>query len=159
QTGLSSAVAPAIFLPLSSLESTGLVQKGSRINYLIYFQFPKKVDSHRLAENLNDRFENEGLDAESVQMRKEQTGRSFGDLTKFLSLVGFVALLLGCIGVSSAVQIYIREKISSIAILRCLGVSGTQAFLIFMIQIIGIGLFGSILGAILGVLVQQLIPF
>lgn len=158
QTGLSSAVAPAIFMPLGSLEATGLLQKGSRINYLFYFQFPSNVESHPLAEALDDRFENEGLDAESVQMRKEQTGRSFGDLTKFLSLVGFVALLLGCIGVSSAVQIYIREKISSIAILRCLGVSGTQAFLIFMIQIIGIGFLGSIIGAVLGVLVQQLIP-
>lgn len=158
QTGLSSAVAPAIFLPLGSLESTGLVQKGSRINYLFYFQFPDNVESNQLAEDLDDRFENEGLDAESVQMRKERTGRSFGDLAKFLSLVGFVALLLGCIGVSSAVQIYIREKINSIAILRCLGVSGTQAFLIFMIQIIGIGLLGSIIGAVLGVLVQQLIP-
>jgi len=158
QTGLSSAVAPAIFLPLTSLESTGLLQKGSRINYLFYFYFPDHVESNELAEKLNDRFENEGWDAESVQMRKEQTGRSFGDLSKFLSLVGFVALLLGCIGVSSAVQIYIREKIGSIAILRCLGVSGTQAFLIFMIQIIGIGLLGSIIGAGLGVLLQQLIP-
>jgi putative ABC transport system permease protein len=158
QTGISSAVAPAIFLPLSSLESTGLLQKGSRINYLFYFQFPDNVASHQLAKDLDDRFENEGLDAESVQMRKERTGRSFGDLAKFLSLVGFIALLLGCIGVSSAVQIYIREKINSIAILRCLGTSGTQAFLIFMIQIIGIGLLGSLIGAILGVLVQQLIP-
>lgn len=158
QTGLSSAVAPAIFLPLGSLESTALVQKGSRINYLFYFQFPDNVKSHQLAEDLDDRFKNEGLDAESVQMMKERTGRSFGDLAKFLSLVGFVALLLGCIGVSSAVQIYIREKINSIAILRCLGCSGTQAFLIFMIQIIGIGLLGSIIGAALGVLVQQLIP-
>src|SRR5690606_25901388 len=158
QTGLSSAVAPAIFLPLASLESTGLLQKGSRINYLFYFQFPGNIKSNELAENLEDRFENEGLNAESVQMRKEQTGRSFGDLTKLLSLVGFVALILGCIGVSSAVQIYIREKISSIAILRCLGVSGTQALLIFMIQIVGVGLLGSIIGAVLGVAVQHLIP-
>lgn len=158
QTGLSSAVAPAIILPLGSLESTGLLQKGSRVNYLFYFQFPDNMDSNRLAERLDDRFENEGVDAESVQMRKERTGRSFGDLGNFLSLVGFVALLLGCIGVSSAVQIYIREKINSIAILRCLGVSGTQALLIFMIQIIGIGFLGSIIGAMIGVLIQQLIP-
>ncbi|WP_205941073.1 ABC transporter permease [Albibacterium indicum] len=158
QTGLSSAVAPAIFLPLASLESTGLLQKGSRVNYLYYYQFDTNVDSHQLAERLDERLEKEGLDAESVQMRKERTGRVFGDLTKFLSLVGFIALLLGCIGVSSAVQIYIREKINSIAILRCLGVSGFQAFLIFIFQIIGIGFIGSIIGAGLGVLLQQLIP-
>lgn len=158
QTGLSSAVAPAVFIPLSSLESTGLLQKGSRVNYLYYYQFGNNIDSHELAEELDERLENEGLDAESVQMRKERTGRAFGDLAKFLSLVGFIALLLGCIGVSSAVQIYIREKINSIAILRCLGVSGFQAFLIFIIQIIGIGLIGSVIGAGLGVLLQQLIP-
>lgn len=158
QTGLSSAVAPAVFVPLASLESTGLMQKGSRINYLYYYQFSQDIESHQLAEDLDERLENEGLDAESVQMRKERTGRAFGDLAKFLSLVGFIALLLGCIGVSSAVQIYIREKINSIAILRCLGVSGFQAFLIFIIQITGIGLLGSVIGAGLGVVVQQVIP-
>lgn len=158
QTGLSSAVAPAVFVPLASLESTGLLQKGSRVNYLYYYQLPTDLNSHQLAEELDERLENEGMDAESVQMRKERTGRAFGDLAKFLSLVGFIALLLGCIGVSSAVQIYIREKINSIAILRCLGVSGFQAFLIFMIQIVGIGLLGSVIGAALGVLIQQLIP-
>lgn len=158
RTGLSSAVAPAIFLPLNSLPSTGLLQKGSRINYLYYFQLSDDVESNQLAETLDDRLENEGGDAESIQMRKERTGRSFGDLAGFLSLVGFVALLLGCIGVSSAVQIYIRQKIPSIAILRCLGVSGRQALLIFMIQIIGIGFLGSVIGAVLGVLVQQLLP-
>lgn len=159
QTGLSAAVAPTVLLPMGTLVSTGLLQKGSRINYQYYFKLPDSVQSHLLATRIGNQFEKEGLGAESIQMRKEQAGRSFGDLTKFLSLVGFVALLLGCIGVSSSVQIYIREKFISIAILRCLGVSGTQAFLIFMIQIVGIGLFGSLMGAALGVLIQQILPF
>src|SRR5690606_15775409 len=53
---------------------------------------------------------------------------------------------------------YIREELNSIAILRCLGVSGTQAFLIFLIQSVGIGVLGSVMGAFLGSLVQQLLP-
>jgi len=158
QTGLSGAMAPAVFVPLRYLSSTGLLQKGSRVNFNFYFQFPRNVNSDKLAEKLNERLEHEGLDVETIQMRKESTGRAFGDLTGFLSLVGFVALLLGCIGVSSAIQIYIREKINSIAILRCLGVSSKQAFLIFLIQITGIGLLGSIIGAALGVFIQQFLP-
>src|SRR5690606_10039547 len=157
-SGISGAVAPAVLVPLPSLAQTGLLQKGSRVNYIYYFQFPANVDSDQLAEQLDDRLEKEGLDAETIQMRKESTGRAFNDLTGFLSLVGFVALLLGCIGVSSAIQIYIREKISSIAILRCLGVSSNQAFLIFLVQIIGIGFIGSLLGAAMGVLIQQALP-
>jgi len=158
QSGISSAVAPAIFIPLEYLDSTGLLQKGSRVNYNFYYQFPKTTDVDNILEKLDAHFEEEGLDGETIQMRKESTGRSFDDLTGFLSLVGFVALLLGCIGVSSAIQIYIREKLNSIAILRCLGVSSRQAFLIFLIQVAGIGLIGSVLGAAFGVLIQQLLP-
>lgn len=158
QSGISSSVAPAIFIPLEYLDSTGLLQKGSRVSYNFYYQFPKITDVDNIVEKLDAPFELEGLDGETIQMRKESTGRSFDDLTGFLSLVGFVALLLGCIGVSSAIQIYIREKLNSIAILRCLGVSSRQAFLIFLIQVAGIGLIGSVLGAALGVLIQQLLP-
>lgn len=158
QSGISSSVAPAIFIPLQYLDSTGLLQKGSRVSYNYYYQFPKITDVDNLLEKLDAHFEEEGLDGETIQMRKESTGRSFDDLTGFLSLVGFVALLLGCIGVSSAIQIYIKEKLNSIAVLRCLGVSSKQAFLIFLIQVAGIGLIGSVLGAILGVLIQQLLP-
>jgi putative ABC transport system permease protein len=60
--------------------------------------------------------------------------------------VGFIALLLGCVGVASAINIYIREKIASIAIMRCMGVKASEAFLIYLIQITGIGLIGSVAG-------------
>src|SRR5690554_6780660 len=159
QSGISSSVAPAIFIPLEYLESTGLLQKGSRVSYNFYYQFPKTTDVGNLLEKLDTPFELLGLDGETIQMRKESTGRSFDDLTGFLSLVGFVALLLGCIGVSSAIQIYIREKLNSIAILRCLGVKSYEAFLIYLIQIVGIGFVGAVAGAALGVLIQQFIPF
>jgi putative ABC transport system permease protein len=75
-----------------------------------------------------------------------------------MSLIGFIALLLGCIGVASAIHIYVREKITTIAVLRCLGTKSSQAFLIYLIQIAGIGLIGSIIGAALGTIVQQFLP-
>src|SRR6476661_5122530 len=76
----------------------------------------------------------------------------------FLSLIGFIALLLGCIGVASAIHIYVREKINTIAVLRCLGTKASQAFTIYLVQIASIGLIGSILGAFLGTIVQQFLP-
>src|SRR5690606_11835671 len=111
----------AIFVPLRYLSNSGLNQKGSRIQYNYYFRMSANFPVDELVETLEKRLENDALDAETIQMRKENTGRAFSDMTEFLSLVGFVALLLGCIGVASAIQIYIREKINSIAILRCLG--------------------------------------
>lgn len=158
QTGLTSSVAPSVYIPMKYLDQTGLMQKGSRIAYRHYIKFAPKTDVQELLKTLEPRLNAADLDHKTVQSQKEDTGRSFKDLTQFLALVGFIALLLGCIGVASAVHIYIREKLGSIAILRCLGVKGYQAFLIYLIQIAGIGLFGSITGAISGSIIQQFLP-
>jgi len=158
QTSFNASVAPIVYIPLSFLEETGLSQKGSRITYNYYYKFPEDVDVGRLVKKLEARLEKAELDYETIESRKENTGRSFEDLTEFLALVGFIALLLGCIGVASAIHIYIREKINTIAVLRCLGASSGQAFLIYLIQIIGIGLIGSLIGVLLGTLIQQFLP-
>lgn len=159
QSGLASGIAPVVYIPLQYLEETGLVDKGSRIGYNYYYKFNDKTDVDKLAEKLDkEQLDKAGLHYETIQTRKENTGRVFGDLNRFLSLVGFVALLLGCIGVASATQIYVREKVASIAILRCLGVKASEAFLIFLIQIAGIGFIGSVIGAALGAFVQQILP-
>ncbi|GAB2535820.1 ABC transporter permease [Rufibacter soli] len=158
QTGISATVAPAVYIPLQYLAKTGLEQKGSRINYLFYYKYDNQVNVKKLVEKLEPRLEKESLNTETIETQREEMGRSFKDLTGFLALVGFIALLLGSIGVASAIHVYMREKLSSIAILRCLGVSGSQAFLIYVIQILGIGLIGSMIGAFLGTAVQQLLP-
>ena len=158
RTGISTTVAPAVYIPLSYLEETGLLQKGSRISYNYYFQLDPATDIDELVKSIGEKLDKEGLDYETVETRKNNTGRSFEDFTEFLTLIGFIALLLGCIGVASAIHIYIREKLQSIAILRCLGVTGLQAFLIYLIQIVGIGFIGSVIGAVLGTLIQQVLP-
>jgi putative ABC transport system permease protein len=158
QTGISSNIAPIVYIPLQYLQLTGLEQIGSRITYNYYYKYNRPVNITKLVKGMEPQFEKAGLNYDTVDNRKENTGRSFADLTHFLSLVGFIALLLGCVGVASAIHIYIREKIASIAIMRCLGVRANQAFTIYLIQIIGIGLLGSIIGAALGTFIQHLLP-
>lgn len=158
QTGIAATVAPSVYIPLSYLKQTNLAQKGSRIIYRYYFKFDPTTKIEPLVKKIEPRLEAEDYNYRTVQSQKEDTGRSFRDLTRFLSLVGFIALLLGCVGVASSIHIYIKEKLNSIAILRCLGVKARQAFLIYLIQISGIGLIGSLLGAVLGAVIQQFLP-
>jgi putative ABC transport system permease protein len=158
QTGLSSGVAPIVYIPMQYLQQTGLITKGSRINYSFYYKFSSTFNVNKLAKKIDTQLDKEGFNYDTIKTRKENTGRSFADLSRFLSLVGFIALLLGCVGVASAINIYIREKIRSIAIMRCMGVKSSEAFLIYLIQITGIGLIGSVAGAFLGIGIQQLLP-
>jgi putative ABC transport system permease protein len=158
QTGITSNIAPSVYIPFQYLQQTGLLKKGSRINYSYYYKYDRPVDMKKLVKNIDPRLDKADMGYETIESRKENTGRSFNDLTHFLSLVGFIALLLGCVGVASAIHIYIREKIASIAIMRCLGVKSSEAFLIYLIQIVGIGIIGSVIGAFAGTFVQHILP-
>ncbi len=158
RTELSMTVAPPVYIPLRYLDQAGLLQRGSRIEYQRYYKYDSLTDIGRLVDAIGPRLEKGGLRYETVESWKNRTSRSFGDFTQFLTLISFIALLMGCIGVASSVHIYIREKIDGIAVLRCLGVKARHAFLIYLIQIAGIGLIGSVVGVVVGILIQQGLP-
>jgi|SRR5690554_2270583 len=159
QSAVSGALAPSILVPLDQLEGSGLQQLGSLITYKFYFKFPPGYGVDALVDRLQGRLTQLQLQSETIQTNKEDTGRSFTNMAEFMGLVGFIALLLGCIGVSSAVHIYVREKMVSVAILRCLGATSRQTFFIFLVQFAFIGLLGGIAGAIVGSAIQYLIPW
>lgn len=158
QSAISGALAPAILIPLEQLDGSGLQQTGSRIEYKYYFKFPSGFKVDEMIDGLESKLTLLRLRSETIQTNKNDIGRSFSDMTSFMGLVGFIALLLGCIGVSSAVHIYVQEKLTSVAILRCLGASSKQTFYIFLTQFAGIGLIGGLVGALIGSLIQYVVP-
>ncbi len=158
QAAIAATVAPTVFVPNRYLARTGLLQRGSRVSYKYYYQFAPGTDVARTIRPVERRLERAGINIDTVADRKRQTGRAFGDLTKYLSLVAFVALLLGCVGVASAVQLYVKEKVASVAILRTLGASGRQAMLIYLLQTAIMGLIGATIGAVLGSMLQLALP-
>jgi putative ABC transport system permease protein len=155
---VSLTVSAPVYIPLRYIDSAGLERKGSLIESEVYYRFKSGTDISKLMETLGPELDSAHVRYETVEMRKERMTRAFKDLSQFLTLISFIALLLGCIGVASSVNIYIREKIAGVAVLRCLGLKARTAFLIYLIQVLGIGLIGSLFGAGLGVLIQQLLP-
>ena len=158
RSGLQASIAPSVYLPLDGIDSTNLLQRGSRVQYQFFYKMNGTQNLDDLAKNLKPRLEPDKYNIETISDRKENTGRSFNQMADFLNLVGFIALLLGCIGVASAVNIYVKDKLPTIAILRTLGASGKQAFLIYLVQIIAMGFGGAVIGALLGSLIQRFLP-
>src|SRR5689334_4788874 len=144
---------------MAELDSTGLVQFGSRISYRRYFKTDTDVQAEELGKWLGPKVRKYGHGLDDVQERKEELGDTFQSIYRFFSLLAFVALILGCIGVASSVHIYAREKRDEVAVLRCMGSTGWQAFNIFFIQIFVLGIIGSIIGSFLGIGIQQIIPY
>jgi len=159
RAGIASSIAPVVFIPAAWLDSTGLVQRGSRVDYQYFFRMPDTADPDAVVKPLEKTFEKADLDWDTVSSRKRSIGNAFGNLGTFLNLVGFIALLLGCIGVAGAVHIYIKDKLPTVAILRCLGASGRKAFYVYLAQVAGIGLIGAVAGATAGALIQKVLPW
>lgn len=153
----SNIYAP-VYIPFSQLESTDLLQKGSRVNFIRYFQLTDDVNVDGLVEQNEERFRRWRLRTETVTERKEELGEAFGDLTEFLQVVAFVSLLLGGLGVGSAVHVYVQAKVRLVAVLRCLGATGRQAFSIYLIQVVVVAFLGALGGSLAGTLLQIAIP-
>lgn len=156
--GILSTFTPSVYISYNDLDATGLVQFGSRISYKRYFKTSSEEEAQTLLDTLRPDLRRYGYGFDTVEERRREMGEAFDSVYRFFSLLGFVALILGCIGVASSVHIYAREKRDEVAILRCLGSTGWQAFNIYFIQVFLLGIVGSIAGALLGLGIQQIIP-
>jgi putative ABC transport system permease protein len=153
-----SSIAPPVIIPYRLIAETGLVQTGSRINYDFYFVAPPTMDLVQLEKKLGTVIDLQDADLDTHISTSERLGRRYDNFGKFLNLVAFIALLLGCVGIASAIHIYIKEKLRAVAVLKCLGATKKQTFLIYLLQIAGIGFLGGLIGTVLGLLLQQLFP-
>lgn len=158
--GLGSGFAPGVYIPLDRLEATRLVQAGSMVDYSYYFKLPDDFDAEEWENNKERRqsFRSESFRTTTIEDQKENLDEAFSGLNSFLNLIALVSLILGCIGVASSVLIYIKTKIPSIAVLRCLGLKSADAFWIYFIQISVLGFFSVLTGSVLGSLTQIILP-
>ncbi len=154
---VSSSVAPLVVIPFRFIADTELLQFGSRKEYQYFFKQPN-TPLAALEKKLQPMLEAENADLDTHTSTSSRLGRRYDNVGSFLNLTAFIALLLGCVGIASSVNIYIKEKIKAIAVLKCLGASRKQSFLIFLIQIAGIGILGGIIGTAIGVGLQELFP-
>jgi len=156
-TGIGATAAPPIVVPFGFMEESGLLQRGSRLGYNYYFE-DDKVDLELLNDKVDPLLDAENADMDTHTDTSERLGRRYENVGRFLNLVAFIALLLGCVGIASSVHIYIKEKLKAVAVLKCLGATRKQTFLIFLLQIAGMGLLGGIIGTAIGLLLQQTFP-
>ena len=77
---------------------------------------------------------------------------------RFLGLVGLAALLLGGLGVASAINVFIKSRRDTIAVLRCLGATQRTAFTAYLLQAIALGIGGAAAGVLLGLAIQIALP-
>ncbi len=160
ETLVAGTFAPRILVPRSFIEETGLLQFGSRVRYRQYLFFEEGMGggTEQMLQENREMLNGNDVGFNTIENRLDGVENTLEAMTSYLNLSGFVTLLLGCVGIAGAVEVYLREKIQSVALLRCLGCSSRQSFSIFCIQVFSTGLIGAAIGGMAGIGIQQLIP-
>ena len=146
-----------VLIDYADLQQTGLLTFGSRANYQILLKVrPEGVESltRAVRTNFRDRFVN----ARSYRSTEDQIGESLQRAENFLSLVGFIIVVLGGIGVWSVTRVFVRQKIRSVAILKCVGASTPQVLATYVLQVALLAVAGSLIGVALAGLAIRSIP-
>ena len=158
EASAAGSFAPRVYIPLQNLAATNLLKTGSIARYRDYVKFPDGTDVAKRIEILAPQIQKLGLEYDTVAKRKRDLGTALENLYRFLNLVGFVSLLLGAVGVASAIQAHLQQKTRTGAILRCLGMSSRGTVLVYLLQTAAMGLVGAMTGAALGIALQRVFP-
>lgn len=160
--GVRSAIGPRVFIPRSRVDETRLLTAGARGRYEVYLRLPAAVSAAE-AQILADRFRpalsSERTSVRTVAEDQRRLSEALGRFGSFLGLVALVAVLLGGLGVASAVHVFLKHRWPSIAVLRCLGAPAGILLGAYLLQAIAVGMAGSLLGAGLGASLQLLLPY
>jgi putative ABC transport system permease protein len=146
-----------VIIDLADLRSTALLGFGSRAGYQILLKVePDGVSglTSRLREALRDDF----VSARSYLALEDDIGEDLERAENYLSLVGFVIVVLGGVGVWSVTRVFVRQKIKSVAILKCLGATTRQVLASYVAQVAFLGIAGSLLGVALAEIAMRSIP-
>lgn len=158
ESKLTGWVAPRVYISKNHLESTGLMQFGSRVSYRSYLKLENSDTIDEELESQRRFFRENRVGVDTVEEEQRELINSFQQVTDLLNLIGFMALILGGVGVTSAVHVYLSGKMDTIAILRCLGTKSSLGISIFLVQVSGLGLIASFIGSLFGTAIQFVIP-
>jgi putative ABC transport system permease protein len=153
-----SLISPRVYVPMSFLEGSPLLQKGSLVRYRIYFKFDSEQDVDGLVQRISPQLQRQGLRADTVSRRMESISTAMENLSRYLRLAVFIAVLLAGVGVASGVHVYMKQKTPSIAVLRCVGAGPAETVMVNLFQVLIVTLAGSVIGAALGAGLQSLLP-
>jgi putative ABC transport system permease protein len=156
--GVRFAFGPRIYIPARYLEETGLLGFGARVEHEAFLELPASVSAQALAERYRPGLRTERVRLRTVADDQRNLTDVLSKLTGYLGLVALIALLLGGIGVASAIVVFVRQRSQSVAVLRCLGATTGRILAIYLLEAGVMGLVGSVAGALLGVGLQRLLP-
>jgi putative ABC transport system permease protein len=161
-----AGLGPRVMISQAALNETGLIAPGSRASQRLLLKLPEKSGAGLKAGIASDpvamrkQVEEALPDAQVMDFREGNPSLSQGldNSTAILSLICLVAMVLGAIGVAMAMHAHLEQRMDMLAILKAVGAGSGDLLRIFLLQTLGLGLAGGLLGVAAGVGVMAALP-
>ena len=147
-----------VMMTRGGLDRTGLIGPGSRAAQRLLFQLPaQRLPVRDVKLELQKAFpEAQVID---YQETNPTITRGLERATTFLSLICLIALIVGALGVASAMHAHLQQKMDSIAIMKSLGARSSQVIRVYTIEALLLGIGGALIGIGLGLGIQAAFPY
>ncbi|MFL6448240.1 MAG: ABC transporter permease [Bryobacteraceae bacterium] len=155
---LASGFGPGmrVLMTRAALEHTGLLQYGSRASrrFLIRLNVGSELD--RVREELKASMPR--IFISDYREGSPAVGRAIENTTTFLSLISLIALIVGSLGVATAMHSHLQQRMDTIATFKAVGARSGQIIQIYLVQTLWLGLLGGLVGVAVGAAVQRTFP-
>jgi putative ABC transport system permease protein len=145
-------LAPTLLINEADLESTGLIQPGSRVSYRLLFAGSRsEIESFK--ESLEAALD-DGEQLSDIRDSNPQIRSSMDRAGRFLNLASLVSVLLAAVAVAMAARRYSHRHRDRVALMKCMGASQPLIFRSSVLQLLVLALGSGLIGAVLGYLAQ-----
>ena len=151
-----AGLGPRVMVSQAALQRTGLLAPGSRASQRLLMKLPDPIDPVEMRKDVEQALP----EAQVMDFREGNPALSQGldNATAILSLICLVAMVLGAIGVAMAMHAHLEQRMDMLAILKAVGAGSGDLLRIFLLQTLGLGLAGGVLGVASGVGVMAALP-
>jgi putative ABC transport system permease protein len=144
---------PRVLFTREGLASTGIITDVSRVTERVLLKLPETQNLTALRERLESIFGKRASITDYTETNPALT-RALDRSTRFLSMVSLIALIVGGLGVGATMQSHLRQKMTNIAFMKCIGGRSEHILYIYLAQAVWLGTLGSVLGAVVGAFAQ-----
>lgn len=146
--------APRVLMPLSDLDSTGLIGWGSRVSYRLLVAGPDAAGRayQRWAAGEIDRLKLRNTRVESLESGQPQMRATLDRAERFLSLVAVLSSMIAAVAIAMSARRYMQRHTDACAVYKCMGLSRRQILAAFGIEFLLLGAAGAMVGVVLGYL-------
>jgi putative ABC transport system permease protein len=151
------SLGPRVFLSPASLDRSGLIRPGSRTRHRVLLRLPGSESPGAVRAGLAASASDPAVRVVTFDESRPGLRRSLSQATTYLGLVGLVSFLVGGVGVAASVTTFLRRRLTTIAVLKCLGAGSSALVTTYLAQTLALGVAGSMAGGLTGLAVQPLL--